>query len=103
MASISRRGNEVMTWRRIRMLAALLVLGIAPAAGARAAEAPAIEEARLALNGGRLADAAAALDSRLRESPDDDSARLALGGVQFMQAAERLGQSLYRHGLEPSP
>jgi hypothetical protein len=26
-----------------------------------------------------------------------------LGAVQFMQAAERLGQSLYRHGLNPAP
>jgi hypothetical protein len=91
-----------MTSRRILMLAAVLTLSLAPAA-LRAAEAPAIEAARTFLQAGRLADAAAALDSHLRESTDDDSARFALGGVQFMQAVERLGQSLYRHGLEPSP
>jgi len=82
------------------VIAALLMLGVAPAA---AAEAPAIGEARALLEVGRLADAAATLETHLQNTPGDDSARFALGGVQFMQATERLGQSLYRHGLEPSP
>ena len=82
------------------VIAAVLALGAVPAA---AAEAPAIGEARGLLEAGRLADAAATLETHLQNTPGDDSARFALGGVQFMQATERLGQSLYRHGLEPSP
>jgi hypothetical protein len=92
-----------MTPRRIVILAALLALGTTMPVAAPRAAAPAIEEARNSLQAGRLADAASSLGSHLQGSPDDDSARFALGGVQFMQAVERLGQSLYRHGLEPSP
>src|SRR5262245_60879711 len=84
--------------RQTLMIAAWLTLSMAPAA---AAEAPAIGEARTLLEAGRLADAATMLQTHLLDAPDDDSARFALGGVQFLQATERLGQSLYRHGLEP--
>jgi len=89
-----------MNFRRALALAALLACGIAAPA---AAQSPVIEEARAYLETGHLADAATALNGHLQESPADDTARLALGSVQFMQAAEMLGQSLYRHGLEPSP
>jgi hypothetical protein len=89
-----------MTLPRILAAAAVLVCGVAAPA---AAQAPAIEEARTYLEAGRLADAAATLAGQLQDSPEDDAARFALGTVQFTQAVERLGQSLYRHGLEPSP
>ena len=89
-----------MIFRTALTLAALLACGIAAPA---AAQSPVIEEARTYLEVGRLGDAAAVLTGHLREALEDDTARLALGSVQFMQAVEQLGQSLYRHGLEPSP
>jgi hypothetical protein len=67
------------------------------------ASASVIDDAKADLAAGRLAEAAAALDNHLRSAPEDDTARFALGTVQFLQATERLGQSLYRHGLNPAP
>ncbi|HEY7690026.1 MAG TPA: hypothetical protein VH835_15110 [Dongiaceae bacterium] len=81
------------------ILAALVLLS----SGTPAAAASAIEEATALLQSGNLAGAAARLDGSLQQAPGDQTARFALGAVQFMQATERLGQSLYRHGLEPSP
>jgi hypothetical protein len=86
---------------RAALLLALFptVVGIAAAA----ADAPAIAAAKEELEAGRLAGAAATLEGYLRDASADDTARFLLGAVQFMQAAERLGQSLYRHGLNPEP
>jgi hypothetical protein len=88
--------------RRNCLAAAALAAALALATLPSAADATAIEDATAHLNAGRLADAAAVLDGHLAEAPDDDTARFALGAVQFGQAVERLGQALYRHGLEPS-
>jgi hypothetical protein len=93
-----------MTFLRFLTRAALLLALPAVSGGVpAAAETPAIDAAKADLAVGRLADAAATLDAHLRNAPADDTARFALGAVQFMQAAERLGQSLYRHGLNPAP
>src|SRR5262245_49967616 len=81
------------------LFAALALLS----SGMPAAAASAIEDATALLQSGKLASAAARLEESLQQAPDDQSARFALGAVQFMQATERLGQSLYRYGLEPSP
>ncbi|HVR65273.1 MAG TPA: hypothetical protein VMT98_01435 [Verrucomicrobiae bacterium] len=94
-----------MTFSRF-LAGAVLLLALVPAAissNPAAAEQPIIEVAKADLAAGRLADAAVALDGHLRNAPADDTARFLLGAVQFMQAAERLGQSLYRHGLNPAP
>ena len=93
-----------MTLPRILTRAALCWSSSRRRGAGNAAQSSAIEEAQgTNLEAGRLADAAATLDGHLRNSPEDDAARFALGTVQFMRATERLGQSLYRHGLEPSP
>ncbi|MFM9843176.1 MAG: hypothetical protein ACKVOI_09450 [Dongiaceae bacterium] len=94
-----------MTYSKILTRAALLLVLVQAVAGGvpAAAESPDIESAKADLAAGRLADAAATLEGYLQDAPADDTARFALGAVQFMQAAERLGQSLYRHGLNPEP
>ena len=94
-----------MTFLRFLTRAALLLALVPAFAGgfATAAESPGIEAAKADLAAGRLADAAASLEGHLRDAPADDTGRFMLGAVQFMQAAERLGQSLYRHGLNPAP
>jgi hypothetical protein len=94
-----------MTFSKFLTRAALL-LSLVPAAigtGPAAAEQPIIEAAKADLAAGRLAHAAATLEEHLRDASADDTARFMLGAVQFLQAAERLGQSLYRHGLNPAP
>ncbi len=94
-----------MTLSRFLTRAALLLALVPAFAGGfpAAAETPAIDAAKTDLAAGRLAIAAATLDAHLRNAPADDTARFLLGAVQFMEAAERLGQSLYRHGLNPAP
>ena len=94
-----------MTFARILTRAAVLLALVTATIGSlpAAAEQPVIAAATADLAAGRLADAAAALEEHLRDTPADDTARFMLGAVQFMQAAERLGQSLYRHGLNPAP
>ncbi len=94
-----------MAFSRFLTRAALLLALVPAVAGGvpAAAETSAIDAAKADLEAGRLADAVATLDEHLRDAPADDTARFLLGAVQFMQAAERLGQSLYRHGLNPAP
>ena len=92
-----------MTFSRFLTRTALLLVLVPAAIGSdpAAAEQPVIEAAKADLAAGRLADAAATLEEHLRDAAADDTARFLLGAVQFMQAAERLGQSLYRYGLNP--
>ncbi|MFO0841483.1 MAG: hypothetical protein U0797_03650 [Gemmataceae bacterium] len=49
---------------------------------------------------GKLAEGEKALQKRLAEKPDDDEARFGLAVVQFFAGFERLGTSLYKHGLK---
>ena len=85
--------------RLARCLAAAGLALALPAGGAQAASVL-VEAVQTELYAGRLAGAARVAEQRLQEAPDDDAARFALGAARFLQAVERLGQGLYRHGLE---
>lgn len=67
--------------------------------GARLDGAPLAEKYLL---DGKLAEGEKALAKHLAEKPDDDEARFGLAVVQFFGGFERLGTSLYRHGLKTS-
>jgi hypothetical protein len=67
--------------------------------GARSDGAPLAEKYLL---DGKLAEGEKALAKHLAEKPDDDEARFGLAVVQFFSGFERLGTSLYRHGLKTS-
>lgn len=51
-------------------------------------------------NAGHYGQAITAFQAQLKESPDNADARLALATAQLFAGVERLGQALYRHGLE---
>jgi hypothetical protein len=51
---------------------------------------------------GKLAEGEKALTKHLADRPDDDEARFGLGVIQLFQGFERLGASLYKHGLRTS-
>ncbi|HJW77864.1 MAG: hypothetical protein ACJ8C3_12085 [Microvirga sp.] len=85
-----------------RRLASAVVIGIAAllcgAAPGRAQDPVALAQQHL--YAGTLAAGETALAALSQRSPADDNARFGLAGVQFIRAVERLGQALYRHGLE---
>jgi hypothetical protein len=78
------------------LLCALALLALP---GTRLQGAPLVEKYLLE---GKLAEGRKALEKRLAEKPDDDEARFGLAVVQFFGGFERLGTSLYRHGLRSS-
>jgi len=49
---------------------------------------------------GKLAQGEKALLKHLKDTPKDDEARFGLGVIQFLRAFEKLGESLYKHGLK---
>src|SRR5262245_20575028 len=51
---------------------------------------------------GKLADGRKALEKHLAEKPDDDEARFGLAMTEFLSGFERLGTSMYKHGLRTS-
>lgn len=69
-----------------------------------AAEDPASPSSRMNayLASGRIAEGVESLGATVAERPDDAPARFALGILQFLRGVERLGQSWYRYGLQPS-
>ena len=78
----------------IALAAVIVLMCCAPA------RADLLPEVQRALYAGQTEAAIAAAQSRLAEAPTDDQARFALGAAQFLRAVERLGQGLYRYGLQ---
>lgn len=64
-----------------------------------AAEPPLVEKY---LHTGELARGEQVLESALAAAPHDDQVRFSLGLLQVVRGVERLGQSLYEHGLTES-
>ena len=84
-----------MPWP-VRTLAMLLLL-ICGTARSLAAQDPKSFEKHL-LNGS-IAKGIDELSTHLKTKPSDDHARFQLGLLQFLKSVERLGGSLYRHGV----
>lgn len=81
--------------RRILCLAA--AVGLAVAVGRADEPAPLVEKY---LHSGELAAGERALGRALDAAPADDRVRFGLGMLRFVRAVERLGQSLYEHGVK---
>jgi hypothetical protein len=76
----------------------LTALQVSPAGAQQTSRAVAVLEEHL--YGGNLAAGEQGLRTILAGQPQDAEARFALGGVLLVRAVERLGQNLYRHGLQ---
>jgi hypothetical protein len=75
----------------------LVVLAVLAVATARATDLPLVEKY---LHSGELAKGEQVLERALDANPKDDQARFGLGVLRFVRAIERLGQSLYEHGVK---
>ncbi len=85
-------------FRRLPYAAVFLIVLAAPLA-ARAQNAANLTATHL--YAGTLAQGESELTALLQREPKNAEARFGLGSVKFVRAVERLGQSMYRHGLEP--
>ena len=98
MCAIFGERHSVKRFRRLPYAAVFLIVLAAPLA-ARAQNAANLTATHL--YAGTLAQGESELTALLQREPKNAEARFGLGSVKFVRAVERLGQSMYRHGLEP--
>jgi hypothetical protein len=81
-----------------RLTALVLPLFLVAPLTAHAQDAAALTSTHL--YAGTVAQGETELAALVAREPGSSEARFGLGGVRFVRAVERLGQSMYRHGLE---